>query len=80
MVLGCYLNRPIRPVLRKVQSAGSLAIMAGPFLLCASFFTEFYNPALLRPLCRLGIYLSFAGVLSHVAAAICFGARKKSLS
>lgn len=50
-----------------------------PFLLCASFFSESYNPSLLRPLCRLAIYLAFAGVLSHAALAICFRDGKESI-
>lgn len=73
VLLGCYLFQPRQRPLRHAQSAASFAILSGPFLLCTSFFTELYNPATVRPMCRLGIYLSFAGVLVHAIIAMLRG-------
>lgn len=59
---------PARVVLRAVQHLASAAIVAGPFLLCVSFFFEPYNTELVRPAARWAIYLALAGVLARVAA------------
>jgi hypothetical protein len=69
VLLGCYLTRPQQWVLRHAQTVASLAVLAGPFLLCTSFFVELHNPALLRPLGRLAVFFAFGGVLSHAAIA-----------
>jgi hypothetical protein len=74
--LGCYLARLERGVLRHVQSFGSLLILAGPFMLCASFFAEQHNPELERPVGQLAIFLALGGVLLHAVAAL--GARAKT--
>ena len=78
VLLGCYLTRPQRQLLRHVQTLASLAILAGPFLLCASFFVEVYNPGLVRPMGRLAIYLAFGGVLAHAATAMVSGAKSET--
>lgn len=62
------VGRPAQQaVLRALQHLASAAIVAGPFLLCVSFFYEPYNEALVRPVARWAIYLALAGVLVRVA-------------
>ncbi len=78
VLLGCYLTRPQRRLLRHAQTAASLAILAGPFLLCTSFFVEVYNPGLVRPMGRLAIYLAFGGVLAHAATAVVSRAKSET--
>jgi hypothetical protein len=75
LVLGCYLVRLERGILRHVQSFGSLLILAGPFMLCASFFFEQHNPDLLRPFGQLAVFLALGGALLHAIAAM--GAQTK---
>jgi len=62
--------------LRHVQSLGSLLILAGPFMLCASFFAEQHNPELDRPVGQLAIFLALGGAALHAVAAL--GARMRS--
>jgi hypothetical protein len=68
ILLGCYLVQLRHRALRVAQVLASLCLLAGPFLLAASFFTESNSHALARPLARYAIYLALAGVLTH---AIC---------
>ena len=75
LVLGCYLARLERGPLRHVQSLGSLLILAGPFMLCVSFFAEQYNPELNRPLGQLAIFLALGGAVLHAVAALFAHAR-----
>ncbi|HJY75259.1 MAG TPA: hypothetical protein VKE95_01450, partial [Burkholderiales bacterium] len=70
LLLGCYLARVGRGVLRHVQSLGSLLILAGPFMLAASFFAEQHNPELDRPVGQLAIFLALGGVVLHAVAAL----------
>ena len=70
LLLGCYLARLERGLLRHVQSLGSLLILAGPFMLCASFFAEQHNPGLDRPIGQLAIFLALGGVALHAVAAL----------
>ena len=72
----CYLARLARGLLRHVQSLGSLLILAGPFMLCASFFAEQHNPELDRPVGQLAIFLALGGAALHAVAAL--GARMRS--
>src|SRR5438552_3595626 len=65
VLLGCYLTRPQQRFLRHAQTVASVAVLVGPFLLCTSFFVELHNPALLRPVGQLAIFLAFGGVLAH---------------
>lgn len=76
LLLGAYLVRPQQLVLRHAQTGASLAVLAGPFLLCTSFFYELFTPALLRPMGRLAIFLALGGVLAH--ASIAMASRAKS--
>ena len=76
LALACYLAHLERGLLRRVQSFGSLLILAGPFMLCASFFAEQHNPQLERPVGQLAIFLALGGVLLHGVAAL--GARMRS--
>ena len=69
-LLGCYLVRVQRGMLRHAQSAGSLLILAGPFMLFASFFFEQHNAELLRPIGQLAIFLALGGALLHAVAAL----------
>ena len=78
VLLGCYLTRPQQRLLRHVQAVASLAVLAGPLLLCTSFFVEPHNPALLRPLGRLAIFLAFGGVLAHAALAMASRAKSET--
>ena len=75
LLLGCYLARLERGVLRHVQSLGSLLILAGPFMLAASFFAERHNPELDRPVGQLAIFLALGGVALHAVAALAAQAR-----
>ena len=75
LVLGCYLARVGRGLLRHVQSLGSLLILAGPFMLCASFFAEQHNPELDRPVGQLAIFMALGGVVLHAVAALVAHAR-----
>lgn len=61
---------------RSVQSFASLLILAGPFMLCASFFVEQHNRELLRPIGQLAIFVALGGALLHAVAAL--GGRMKS--
>jgi hypothetical protein len=70
VILGCYLIRSQRRFLGHAQSVASFAIIVGPFLLCTSFFVESYNPALLRPIGQVAIFLAFGGVLVHTVTAL----------
>jgi len=70
LLLGCYLARLERGLLRHVQSLASLLILAGPFMLCASFFAEQHNPDLDRPLGQLAIFLALGGAALHAVAAL----------
>jgi len=63
-------------VLRHVQSFGSLLILAGPFMLCGSFFFEQHNSDLERPVGQLAVFLALGGVLLQAVAAL--GARARS--
>ena len=76
MLLGCYLARLERGLLRHVQSLGSLLILAGPFMLTASFFAEQHNPELDRPVGQLAIFLALGGVALHAVAALVAHARR----
>ena len=78
VLLGCYLSRPPQQFFRHAQTIASFAILAGPFLLCTSFFVELYNPALLRPVGRLAIFLAFVGVLAHAAIAMISRAKSET--
>ncbi len=70
VLVGCYLARLTSRLARHVQLLASLAILAGPLLLCVSFFHEPYNAGLLRPVGRAAVVLATAGVLAHAGAAI----------
>ena len=75
LALGCYLLRLERGLLRHVQSLGSLLILAGPFMLGASFFAERHNPELVRPVGQLAIFLALGGAVLHAVAALAARAR-----
>jgi hypothetical protein len=48
---------------------GSLLLLAGPFLLTASFLLESEHADLFRPAARLAIQLALAGTVLHAVAA-----------
>ena len=75
LLLGCYLARLERGVLRHVQSLGSLLILAGPFMLAVSLFAERHNPELDRPVGQLAIFLALGGAALHALAALVAQAR-----
>jgi hypothetical protein len=75
LLLGCYLARVGRGLLRHAQSLGSLLILAGPFMLAASFFAERHNPELDRPIGQLAIFLALGGAALHAVASLVAHAR-----
>ncbi|HSJ65055.1 MAG TPA: hypothetical protein VK922_14280 [Gemmatimonadaceae bacterium] len=68
LLLGAYLREAERGWRRWLQRAGSVALLATPFLFLAAFALEPGLSGLLRPWARPGIELSLAGVLAHVIA------------
>lgn len=68
LMLACYLNRLTSGVARYMQVLGSVCILAGPVLLCGSFFLEQYNADLLRPVGHSAIFLAVGGVFAHMGA------------
>lgn len=75
LLLGCYLVQ-LRPgVLRVIQRLGSVALLAGPPLLCFAFFYEPYMKELARPFARAAIYAAFAGAGLQALAVFLAGKR-----
>jgi hypothetical protein len=68
LVLGLYVSRCVHPVARALQVAGSIAIIAAPFLFLMAFFTEPWMTHLMRPWTRPAIYAMFGGALAHLLA------------
>jgi len=62
IALGCFLVEPRDRALHIGQWIASLAIVAAPLLLCASFLLEPYNPDLHRFMARYANMLSFGGI------------------
>ena len=62
LALGLFLVRPPGGARRLAQTASSIAVLAGPILICASFFLETYSPGLERPMSRYANLLAFAGM------------------
>ena len=69
VALGLYLEVQKPASARLTQMAGSLMLMASPVFFGWSFWAESQQPAIERHLLRMGIYLSFGGVLLHTFAA-----------
>lgn len=67
---GLYLRPAGARWRRGLQLIGSLALLAGPPLFLVGFCTEPYLSGLARPYSRPAIYLTLAGVLLHLIAAI----------
>lgn len=63
--LAIYLRRPIKRRAQVLQLIGSLALMAGPALILASFLTESVQPEFHRPMTRYAIYLAVFGMAMH---------------
>ena len=68
VALALYLQSREPARARWAQVAGSVMLMASPVFFGWSFWVESQQPSIERHLLRLGIYLSFAGVLLHTAA------------
>jgi hypothetical protein len=68
LALGLYLRLESVPWRRGLQVAGSVLILATPFLFAIAFFREPWLADLVRPWARPGIYLSLAGGLMHLAS------------
>ncbi len=68
LVLGLYVQPMENKVRRRIQQAGSLAIMISVALVAISFFTDSQNVTLWRGWARMGIYLALAGAALHAAA------------
>lgn len=69
LALGLYLQMQAAPRARVVQAVGSVMLMASPVFFGWSFLAESQQPSIERQLLRLGIYLSFGGVVLHTVAA-----------
>lgn len=65
LALGLYL-RSAQGWRWWVRSAGSVLVVAGPFLAAAGFFTEPWLSDLERPYSRPAIYGCFAGLVLHL--------------
>jgi hypothetical protein len=68
--IGCYVRDFSAMRAKVAQTLGSVSIAVGPAMLCWSFFRETYSQDLARPLGRLAIYLSLAGIALHAAASL----------
>jgi multisubunit Na+/H+ antiporter MnhB subunit len=68
LLLGAYLHDAERGWRWWLQRAGSVALLATPFLFLLAFAVEPGLSDLQRPWARPGIELSLAGVLAHVIA------------
>lgn len=65
LVLGMYLQLHPGPRARILQLAGSLAILAAPLLLTLSFFMEWQDETLVRPIGRVALYGALLGAGLH---------------
>ena len=70
LALGCFLVQPRDGIRRVGQAVSSMAVLAGPVLLCASFFLETYGPGLERPMSRYANLLAFAGAVGFFATGL----------
>jgi hypothetical protein len=68
LVLGLYVQPTEGTMRRRIQQAGSVAIMISAVLVTISFFTDSQNVTLWRGWARIGIYLALAGSACHSAA------------
>jgi FtsH-binding integral membrane protein len=68
LVLGLYVKPEENNMRKRIQQAGSLAIMVSLGLVTISFFTDSQNVTLWRGWARMGIYLALAGSVFHAAA------------
>jgi len=77
---GLYLRPADSTVRRTMQGLGSAALLAGPPLFLAGFCTEPYLSDLARPWSKIAIYLSLAGAVLHLLAALPAWTRNRNLS
>lgn len=75
VALGLYLQAQDSPRGRWAQLIGSVMLMASPVFFGWSFWVESQQPSIERHLLRLGIYLSFGGVILHALAGLRFWKR-----
>jgi hypothetical protein len=75
LVLGLYVLPVENNMRRRLQQAGSLAIMISLLLVSISFFADSQNVTLWRGWARMGIYLALAGVMLQ-AGAVAIGLRR----
>ena len=68
MLLGAYFAPAVQSRVRILQCAASIMVLVSPVLVAFSFLTESASPELIRPACRIGIYLAFAGCMIHAFA------------
>lgn len=75
VALGLYLQAQDSPRGRWAQLIGSVMLMASPVFFGWSFWVESQQASIERHLLRLGIYLSFGGVILHALAGLRFWKR-----
>lgn len=73
--LGLYLTPHEHPVARRVQDAGSLALLTAPLLAVAAFLEEPLRSGLARTWSRPAIYLVALGLGLHLLASLFPGRR-----
>jgi nitric oxide reductase large subunit len=68
LVLGLYVQPLENKIRRRIQQAGSLAIMISAVFVSISFFTDSENVTFWRGWARMGIYLALAGSVFNSTA------------
>ncbi len=66
--LGLYIRVLRRSWRKVVQLLGSLLLIIGTSLLVYSFWAEYPTEHLKRPISRMGLYITLAGMVGHFIA------------
>lgn len=67
-MLGLYLRQSTTAWRSTLQTAGSLALLAGPPIFLTAFCQEPWLTGLARPWTRPGLFLALGGCLGHLVA------------
>lgn len=73
LILGLYFQASAQRSHARMQALGSLGLMAGPFLLTASFLLESPPAQMDRPIAALAVYLALAGGVLHALPTVLTG-------